>query len=86
MEVKEIGKWTPQQDIEVFFDKVSKNYIIRLNSSIEVKPLYLSASFLINLEKNFQDIYQQKFLQLRVNVLWNLISILTERNEFVLDI
>lgn len=78
-----MGKWNLTPNTEVYYDKVFKHYITRKDSVIEIIPLYTNTPIQILLDKSLKDIYSQKFLQLRVMLARNLISILTEDNQMV---
>lgn len=84
METKEIGRWESNENTEIFFDKIFKHFIVRNGPQIELKPLGLSASFSLGMDKNSQLICQQKFSQLRVNAIRNIMSVLTDNGEFVI--
>jgi hypothetical protein len=83
MEIKEIGAWNVQANSEIFFDQIFKHYAVRTGNTVEVKPLGLTASFAITLDSSMKEIYQQPFLQMRINVPRSLICVLLENNEFV---
>jgi hypothetical protein len=83
MEIRQVGKWNLTPNTEVYYDKVFKHYITRKDSVIEIIPLYTNTPIQILLDKSLKDIYSQKFLQLRVMLARNLISILTEDNQMV---
>lgn len=84
MEIKEIGKWKGIENTEIFYDKVFKHVIVRNGLQIDLKPLTISTSISLTIDKNAQSICQQNFSQLRVNMKRNLISALAESGEYVM--
>ena len=83
MEIREIGRWDSNSNTEVFYDSNLKACLIRENSLIQVKPLFIGPDFTLKLEKNLEEFYNQKFLFLRINPSRCMISVLTENFSFV---
>lgn len=83
MEIKVIGKWTQQPNTEIYFDKVFRHYLVRNEFHIEIFPLFLSVSIVFKLEKALQEVFSQRFSQLRICEPRNLLSIVTENSQLV---
>jgi hypothetical protein len=85
MEIKEIGKWDPNETTELYFDKVFQHYIIKKDSLIILKPIDQTFSLQISLDKQIEELCSQKFVRLRIFFQKSLMCCLTEENRFVKD-
>jgi len=84
MEVRDIGNWVLDSKTEVFYDKIFRHYIVKNKASIEVRPLGISASFMVVVDKISQEVLNEGFTHLQINVPRGLIAGLSkEKNEIV---
>lgn len=83
MEVKDIGNWVLDSKTEVYYDKIFRHYIVKNKSNIEVRPLGIAASFTVTMDKNSQEVLNNQFTHLQINVPRGLIACLSKQNEMV---
>jgi hypothetical protein len=83
MDFREIGKWEHSGKTEIYYDKIFRHYIVKNKSVIEVKPLGVRASFIVNMDKSSKDLCTQQFTHLCINVPRSLICSVSEDNSLV---
>ena len=83
MEIKEIAKWDECETSELYFDKVFQHYIIKKGSLILIKPLDQAFSLQVSLDKQSEEICNQKFIRLRILFQKSLLCCLTQENRLV---